>query len=167
MSDATTRAPLTQGKFPNRWALFPIGLLGILVSVQAVLFSMSRTDPSFAVEPDYYKKAVNWDQEMRQRATNAQLGWQSQVHFTHLAGGAELRIMLEDAQKVPLTGAAIKVVAFPNARANLLQDVALKETEPGVYTGPIQLGVRGEWEVRLTAMRDGQTFTSSTRIDNP
>jgi nitrogen fixation protein FixH len=167
MPEATTPETLVTSRFPNRWALFPIGLLGILVTVQLVLFSMSRTDPSFAVEPEYYKKAVNWDQEMQQRAANSNLGWRSDVQFTGAAGGGQLRIALTDGQKIPITGAAIKAVAFPNARAAMIQQVPLKESEPGLYTGPLQLSTRGEWEVRLTAMHNGRTFTHSTRVQNP
>lgn len=163
MSNATTTAATLISRFPNRWALFPVGLLGILISVQAVLFSMSRSDPSFAVEPEYYQKAVDWDKEMQQRATNADLGWQTSVRIVAAGDASELQISLLDKQHVPVVGAAITASAFPNARAAQIQTPTLRERDAGVYAGPVALVFPGEWEIRLKAVKGGDTFTHVAR----
>src|SRR5688572_28616544 len=124
MSHLDSSPVSTTGRFPNRWALFPIGLLGILVSVQAVLFSLSRNDPSFAVEPDYYRKAVSWDQHAKQLATSARLGWQPSFDVVSADGRASLRLTLVDKDAKPVADAAIGLTTFPNARANLIQTLS-------------------------------------------
>lgn len=162
---------LASGRFPNRWALFPVGLLGILVSVQAVLFSLSRNDPSFAVEPEYYQKAVRWDEQVEQRAANTRLGWKAAVVFgtpeRKLDAPALLQVTLLDADGRPLTDASVSATAFANARASDVRTLQLRPTEAGVYTGPVPVRFAGEWEVRLTAIRDGNTFTHTSRVTVP
>lgn len=161
MSRART-LPTTE-RFPNRWALFPICLLGILVSVQAVLFSLSRNDPTFAVEPEYYQKAVSWNEHAAQRAVNQRLGWQASAAVVTEADKPTLRVDLKDDQGRPVTGAALGITAFPNARAADIQTLSPRETQPGVYEAPVRLALFGEWEIRLTAHRDTDTFTHTSR----
>lgn len=161
-STATSSALLA--RFPNRWALFPVVLLGLLVAIQAVLFSLSRTDPSFAVEPEYYQKAVAWDQEMAQRSVNATLGWRSSAQLVARGNSANLYLTLEEPNGSPLTGATIQATVFPNSRALQRESVRPQETEPGLYTAVIPFGHQGEWEVRLTANRASQTYTQTLRI---
>jgi nitrogen fixation protein FixH len=161
---SSAETPTPPSRFANRWAFFPIGLLGILVTIQVVLFSISRTDPSFAVESEYYQKAVSWDQEAKQRTLNAELGWHVTPQLFADAQGARLGIQLTDNTSQVISGAAVTVVAFPNARASQIQQLALRETEPGLYVAPIRLLHRGEWEIRLTVMRDGKTYTHISRV---
>ncbi len=161
---STDEAARMPSRFPNRWALFPVGLLGILVAVQAVLFSLARNDPSFAVESEYYQKAVGWDQELDQRALNTQLGWLTSVKLTLAPATANLLVTLTDAESSPIVGAATKVTAFPNARASQIQQVSLHETGPGVYVGPVQLVHLGEWEIRVTAEQGGKIYTNALRV---
>ncbi len=161
---ASVEAPNPPSRFANRWAFFPVGLLGILVSIQAGLFSISRTDPSFAVESEYYQKAVSWDQEAKQRSVNAGLGWHVSPQLIIEKQGARLGIQLTDDTSQVISGAAVTVVAFPNARASQVQQLALRETEPGHYVAPIHLLHGGEWEIRLKVVRGGQTYTHVSRV---
>lgn len=165
-SDAPSASPSSTllARFPNRWALFPVVLLGILVTIQAILFSLSRTDPSFAVEPEYYQKAVAWDAEMAQRSLNAALGWRSSARIVAQGKTANLYLTIEEPNGSPLTGAAIQATVFPNARAVQRKNVQPRETEPGVYTAALPFVHQGEWEVRLTATRASQTYTQTLRI---
>ena len=153
----------TTERFPNRWALFPIGLLGVLVSVQAILFSLSQNDPTFAVEPEYYQKAVNWNEHTAQRAVNQRLGWQASASVVTEGETPTLRVALKDDQGLPVTSAALGITAFPNARAAEMQTLSPRETQPGVYEAPVRLVLRGEWEIRLTARRGADTFTQTRR----
>lgn len=161
-TEVATNTPPDAGRFPNRWAFFPIGLLAILVSVQLVLFTLSRNDPSFAVEPDYYQKAVGWDDQQEQRQVNVELGWRAAT-VLHQTPTPELRVQLLDRAAQPVTGARVTAVAFPNARAALVQNLTLQEQETGTYTAPVQLVHPGEWEIRLNVTRGSETFTDVAR----
>lgn len=161
-TEIATTAPPDAGRFPNRWALFPVGLLAILVSVQLVLFTLSRNDPSFAVEPEYYQKAVSWDQQQEQRQTNVELGWHTLVALEQ-GPTPELKVQLTDDAGKPLVQARVTAVAFANARAALVQELTLQEAPAGTYTTPLRLVHPGEWEIRLNVNHGNQTFTHVVR----
>ena len=51
-------------------------VLALTVAGNLWVMRIANADPSFSVEPDYYRKAVDWDSTMAQRARNEALGWQ-------------------------------------------------------------------------------------------
>lgn len=163
MTQTDTLELSTPSRFRNRWAWFPVGLLGLLVSVQAVLFKLSSGDESFAIESDYYQKAVDWDARARERQMSEHLGWQAHSVITSSASGSMLRVELLDASARPLTAANVTVDAFPNARANQVQHLALQEVGPGTYENTLRLTHTGEWEIRVTARSEKDTFTQTLR----
>lgn len=154
--------PNPPSRFANRWALFPVGLLGILVTVQVVLFRLSSGDSSFAIEPEYYQKAVNWDERMRERQASERLGWHADATITR-GDNASLRVTLRDASGKPVDNATLSVDAFPNARAGEVQHLALQHTTAGVYESALRLIHAGEWEVRLVARTPSDTYTTTLR----
>ena len=57
---------------------WPIGvtvILGATIAVNLWVMKIANSDPSFAIEPDYYRKAVHYDSTMAQQRLNASLGW--------------------------------------------------------------------------------------------
>ena len=57
------------------WPVLVVGLLLVSVTANLVILFVATNDPSFAVEKDYYTKAVNWDEKRAQDARNLALGW--------------------------------------------------------------------------------------------
>jgi nitrogen fixation protein FixH len=162
VNDITEALPMS--RFSNRWAWFPVGLLGLLVSVQVVLFRLSSGDESFAIEPAYYQKAVNWDAHMRDQQASERLGWHSEAKLDLLRLGSIVRIHLSDNRGKPVSGARVSVDAFPNARATQVQHLTLHEDAPGVYEALVQVTHHGEWEVRLLAQHAADTYSTSLRV---
>ena len=142
-----------------RW---PIGITTLLVVFAAANIEMMRIasdDPSFAVEPNYYQKAVAFDSTMAQERRNVALGW---VATTSLANRT-IAVTLRDSVGAPVTGAKLRVDARFNARANDVLQAALVERAPGRYEGSIAASRSGEWEVRVEATRNAERFTARTR----
>ena len=148
---------------------WPLGITGLLVATVAgnlVMMRIANNDPSFSVEPDYYRKAVFYDSTMAQSQRNLALGWSVQLAADSIVSGlpTRLRVMLRDAQSVPLTGATVEVTVLFNARANNLSTARLVEEAAGVYTAAVPIQTPGEWEIRVKAARDDAHFTASTRL---
>ena len=61
------------------WIGLVVALLALSVGVHAVLLIASINDPSFAVEPDYERKARNYDEIQRQREASRALGWMADL----------------------------------------------------------------------------------------
>ena len=168
-SSSSAAAPaVPQRSFLARWG-WPIGIATVLLtSAGSNLYVMmiAKEDPAFAVEPDYYKQAVDWDAHMAQEKANAALGWQANAALTLAVPGTagELAVSLIDAQGQPLAGAQVTAEAMHNARASQRYEVALHEASPGRYAAAIDAHRPGEWEVRLTVLRAGQRFTHVARL---
>lgn len=148
---------------------WPIGITAILgATVAANLFVMrlASNDPAFAVEPDYYRKAVQYDSTMAQERRNLALGWQATTVLDSVTAGTatRVRIQLHDAGAAPVTGATVSLMARFNARANDTLTATLMEGAPGNYITTLPIRTPGEWEVRIDAVRDSARYTTSQRV---
>ncbi len=148
---------------------WPIGIaavLGATVAANIAFMRVAANDPSMAIEPDYYKKAVAFDSTMSlERASNA-LGWTAVSTIEPGASGkaARVRVRLAAADGTPIAGATVRVVAMFNARANDLQSSALQMDPDSSYSAPLDIRFPGEWEVRVDAVRDRAHFIATSRV---
>jgi nitrogen fixation protein FixH len=140
-------------------------LIGGLASNVAFVF-LATSDPAAAIEPDYYRKAVAWDQEMAQQQRNIALGWSAHSVLRLGAHGTpgELEIKLGDGAGNPLRGATVTASVMHNARATAVQTVTLREAEQGRYVASVNAGRPGVWEVRLSVERASHRFTARERL---
>lgn len=148
---------------------WPLGMTAILVTtVAANLFVMrlANNDPAFAVEPDYYRKAVQHDATMAQERRNLALGWRASATFDSITATTRTRVQvrLHDATAVPISGTIMTVMARFNARANDTLTATMTETSPGTYATSLPIHTPGEWEIRIDARREGARFTTSQRV---
>ena len=148
---------------------WPIGIIAILAASMAANILMMRIandDPSFAVEPDYYRKAVLYDSTLAQTHRNLDLGWGVQAFADSIVRGrpTRLRVVLRNERAQPLLGAVVDATVLFNARANDLVTATLTDDGAGVYSATFPINTPGEWEVRVNVTRDTSHFTSSTRL---
>jgi nitrogen fixation protein FixH len=148
------------------WPIGITAILGATVAANLVMMRIANNDPSFAVEPDYYEKAVFYDSTMAQSHRNVDLGWTVQAFADSLVAGqpTRLRIVLNDAQALPVVGAVVETTVLFNARANDVTTATMADEGAGVYSAPMPINAPGEWEVRVNARRDTSHFTASTRL---
>ena len=154
-------------KRPHAW---PVGITVLLVVFAAGNLMMMRVaadDPAFAIEPDYYRRAVGFDSTMEQERRSAALRWTAMTHLSRGDGSGSVAVMLSDSAGKPVAGAKVKVDARFNARANDILKAELVERSPGTYVGPLAVGHAGEWEVRIEAVRGIDRFVASTRTQAP
>ena len=150
-----------------RW---PVGITVLLVAFAAGNIQMMRiaaSDPSFAVEPDYYQKAVRFDSTLAQERSNHELGWTATSRIERVPGSGRVAVTIVDRAGTPVTDARVRVDARFNARAAEILTAELVESRPGTYEAPLDVKYGGEWEVRLDAVRGGAHYTASTRTQAP
>ena len=143
---------------------FPYLLVAILVGSVAgniYMVTTAANDPAFAIEPDYYQKAVDWDRLQAEKAASDALGW----HVVVDARFDGLRIRLNDRWGRPVTAAVVDVEAFPNARAQYRVRGRMADRGEGVYVFERPFDRPGIWEYRLTAVRDGDRFLHTTKTE--
>jgi len=146
------------------WPIAIVVLLGGLVTGDIIMLIKATSDPSFAVEDDYYQKAENWDEYAAQRDTNSRLGWRAVLTAAVVErGAARVSVILVDREGTPIPGAAVSVVAFHNARASNRLEGTLTWNPDGSYETELPLRRPGIWEFRLLVTRGEETFTQTIR----
>jgi nitrogen fixation protein FixH len=142
------------------WPAIIAGALGLHVLAMMVMVSFATSNDSYAVEPDYYQKALNWNQKQAQDRSNSELGWSLDFVVESAAPGNDpmLRVSLTDADGSPLDGAEIAVEAFSNVRRD---DILAATVMPsgGGYQTTMPMRGNGRWEFRFIVTRGDDVFT--------
>ena len=152
------------------WPLLLGGLLASGVLANVYFMCRAVADPSFAVEPDYYAKAVAWDAHQAQARANADLGWRLSLAVAAAdrgTGRAHVVATLSDREGRKVTGLTVGLTAFHNARAAQIVTATLGETAEHDYAAEVAVFRPGTWEFRVEATRETETFTAVVDQDAP
>lgn len=162
MSDSNTTATVEK---PSRHLLWPI-LLTSLISIHVVsvvvMVVVATHDSSFAVEPDWYLKGLNYEQTSQQQRENGRLRWAVQLDVAQPLTGTNRRnvtCMVLDREGKPVENATVDLVAFAHLHASNRTSNVLLPRKGGVYGAALALEDPGMWEFRLVITRGTETFT--------
>ena len=180
----TTDAPSSDAaRYPLAW-LWPVGLGALLcgsIGVCVVTAIVAAGDPSVALEPDYYERAVAWDEAAAARDASRALGWTVTAEVSspiEASSARHLTLRLTDALGAPVLAERVEVVAFHHARRREAVTLsagtgaaapagrgALLSAGDGSWTwslGPARAGV---WQVRVRAIRGADAFTKTLDLE--
>jgi len=163
-----THAAETTSNAGRFWAWLPAGLLGTMFIGLGTLAYIAIDDPSFALEPNYYDKAVHWDKSQSEARESNLLGLKLELTAPlRIAtdGTVSVQLGVKDRKDLAVAGAEVEIEAFPNAYAGRIEHVTLRETAPGVYTGQLARGVLGLWELRVVIKQGALRYRQVLRHD--
>lgn len=150
----------------RRWILLPVGFIVVQMSIVFTMMYIASSDPSFAVEPNYYEKALAWDSTAAQKVANERLAWKTNVQVAPAkAGGSELVVRLVNSDGTPLDGAKVQAEVFASTRARERTTLSLESRGDGTYAAPAAIHRAGLWECRLVVDRGPERFTSTARLE--
>jgi nitrogen fixation protein FixH len=159
MTDARRRSP---GWW---WPWFVVALLVATAGGQGVILYAATHDPTFAVEPDYYKKAVDFDSTIQLQRGNLTLGWTATARGTASPDTIVVQLTLADRVGAPVAGAHVAGVAIHNLDGGTHVPATFTDLGGGAYEARLATPRRGLWELRLDATRAGERFTPTLRMD--
>lgn len=136
-------------------------MLASLTSV-TMLIVRANSDGNFNVEPDYYAKALNWNDTAEQSARNHRLGW-SITRLCHDRAWDTLLITVTDSAGAPILDAQVSALVFHHADADDRREINLTHAGGGHYLAPLPNAREGVWELRLVAQREHERFTAKLR----
>lgn len=151
-----------------RWPAAIITLLCLHAAAMVAVIVVATRDPSFAVEPNSYDKAVAWDSSHARRHASEQLGWAARIVTEGAAddlGRRLVRCELKDKNGVPVAAATVNVELFHHARAADRVQATLNPEPHGVYSAWVPMKRTGTWEVRVSARRGQEMFSSTITHD--
>ncbi len=163
-----SQAPEVRTRAGAIWAWVPLGLLVCMFFGIGTLAYIAIDDPNFALEPDYYAKALHWDRAQAQLRENDTLGYELSLRQPLVmspAGSVQVELALKDRAAAGISGASIEVAAFPNAFAGRVEHLQLREVEPGVYRGELAHGMPGLWELRCVVSVGSARYARALRSD--
>ena len=154
----------------KRGTWWPIGITGVLaVTVAANIWvaKIASEDPSFAIEQDYYQKAIAWDSTLAQANRNTQLGWRLTPELGPIGSNGRLRVSarLTDAAGAPISAATVRVSALQIARASQVHEATLAALGAGEYDAQIDARLPGQWELRFDVRAGSAHFTDVARVE--
>lgn len=142
------------------WPVAIVGVFGVSLSVGALTVYLATSDPTFAVEDDYYARAVAWDDTAAARERSRALGWEARARFEgDDAAARTLVVTLLDDKGEAVPDVRIEAEVFHHARRSEARRVVFAETGPGSHRAAMSQARDGVWQVRLRARAaDGAVF---------
>lgn len=164
MNDARSRSSHTPSAKGLAWAFVPVALLGSMFVGWGAMVAVALDDPAFGVEPDYYDKAVHFDEHQARARESQRLGWRLDVTPQLSARRALIRVTLKDAELRPIDGASVLATAFHIARSSQVHRIQFRSEGDGRYTQTLAPFRQGQWEFRFEVLRGSQRFLEATRV---
>lgn len=149
------------------WPTAIVTVLGLYVTFGIIAARIATHDPNFAVEPDYYRKAVMWDSSLAQSRRSDALHWRLVPTLGPVgkAAPATLALDVRDSNGAIVTGAHVSVEARQVAYAENVTTATLDERGDGDYSARMSLDRPGLWEFRVVATRGVDRFATTLRMD--
>lgn len=152
---------------PERlWPAAIVALLLVPVIANGILIHRAGSDPSVAVEPDYYAKSMEWDALQERRRASAELGWSASVSAAPTPdAGLALAVTLVGRDGAPIDDASVSATAFAIVRSADRMSLPLEPRGGGLFVARLPRARAGLWEVQLEARRRADLFLHDARIE--
>lgn len=151
---------------------WPIGITAILATSvvgNLIMMRVANDDPSFAIETDYYQRAVDFDTTMHQQSRSDALGWTASATIGEVSNGkGVLRVQLRGKNAEPVAADSVLAVAFFNGRANDREHLTLVRAPSdtsGIYLHDVAVAHAGQWVVMIDAWRGTEHFVETARVE--
>lgn len=143
-----------------RWPIIIAAMLVVHVLATITAIVIATSDRSFAVVPNYYQQAVNWDQTKAAQQTSDALGWKAAVSVSPAVdalGQRQITVDLHDADGKPILADKAEVKFFHYSHGNDPQTIQLS-AQDGKLTGKASVRFEGFHEFQLTIHASGKSF---------
>lgn len=150
-----------------------VGFMLVVVAVNAIMATLAvRTFPGLQTE-DAYNKGLRYNDTIAAGGEQARRGWRISLGIKPLpaaaegARGAEVTVAFVDRNDQPLDRLEVDAVLHRPAVAGFDRSLSLEPRGGGVYAGVVSLPFAGQWDARITARRDADTFQTTQRLYVP
>lgn len=147
------------------WPWFVASLLVATAAAQGIMLYAATHDPTFAVVPDYYDKAVAWDSTHAIQEASAALGWRAVVDFDDAGALTAVRVAVSDSSGTPVGDAVVRAELVSNLDASHPVALQLANDGGGRYAITTPALRRGLWDAHLDVRARGSHFTPVVRIE--
>lgn len=152
-----------------QWPFLVALALMFTVGVNVVMLFAAKGDPNgTVVEPDYYRKAVEWDRTMARQSASDALRWSASATIgPSVDASRDVRLILRDSTGTAVRDAEVRVTLIHNAEAAKLTEGTLAAQPNGEYAAPLLAPHAGRWEVRVAARRGSDRYLAVLHVEAP
>ncbi len=168
----TPKANASQKSFFDRGLHWPLGLVCLfLVSASFVLTTaiLGAGKGSKAVEPDYYARSLDWDNEKERLQAADRLGWDIKLTASPTIdplGTRTITVTIRDKEGNPINDSLVELVCFSQSNAHEPLEIVLPFTAQGQYQSPLKaMHTAGMWEFRISIRHAGEQALMVTSIE--
>lgn len=140
----------------SKWILAIVGLLAANLVAMGLLIAAARSDRA-RVLPDYYERAVRYDQTIEQAAVSARLGWQVEARL----GADSLTVTVRDRDGVLVRDARVDIEAMSRARG--VVEVARAVPTDAAYVVRARWG--GLYDVTIRVARGEDLYVAQQTLE--
>ncbi|WP_428624204.1 FixH family protein [Sedimenticola sp.] len=155
--------------FRNPWVLGWIGLLFVVVLLDAIfIITAFNTSPGL-VDKDYYEKGRDVEKNFlkKQQARN-RLGWETNLNLPEkIIAGQVTRfdLSISDSAGIPLPGATVHLQAYRPSDASADYNTDMEKVSDGVFRSSATLPYKGIWDIKILVQKGADKLELSRRIN--
>ncbi len=157
------------------WPVAIVGVLAAQAAFIAAVITVASRDPSNAIEPNYYEKAVKWDTSSRAAHAWEDSGWSLDFSFETVDAASiptstkacRLVAHLRDGDAHQTNASSIEVECFHQARSGERFKWTLVPRAHGEFESSALHFRPGLWEIRATLSVHGVDATVLRTIEAP
>lgn len=154
-----------------------VAIMLVVVAVNGIMATLAvRTFPGLQTE-DAYNKGLRYNETLAAAREQSQRGWQMTAEMapasavalsaTETGREAEVKVTFVDREGYPLERLEIEAMLVRPTAKGYDRPVALSHRGGGVYAGTVLLPLAGQWDARIVARRDSDTFQTTRRLFIP
>lgn len=151
-----TRPPLKDRLIP--W-YFVIAFV-VLFVVDGIFVYIATKSNSGVVTEHPYKKGLAYNQTIQLAEQQEALGW----HATTTYKNEALTFKLIDKQDLPIQHATVIAYIERPLEDGYKKELTLTEVENGIYSAPISLPLKGQWNVTIGVSWESQQYQITKRL---
>ncbi len=151
-----------------RWPLIVTGLLSCHVGAMVLAVNIASVGEGNAILPDYYGKALRWDEMRLQAAASESLGWAYTLTPSVLMGDDGLRSLrgtLADASGMGLADAKVHVRVWHYEAKRPQESGEVTTDANGAFRVSLPMELSGAWTCETMVSRGADVFIDEREIE--
>lgn len=142
-----------------------VSFFAVTIGVNAVFIYLATSTHPGVETAHAYNRSQEYNQVLAQRALQRQRGWTAAIDAASRADGADVSVIMRDANDNPVSGLTIVGVVRRLRTDQFRHDLAFEEIEAGRYVASVALLGEGAWRVDMqTAFFDGAPFEATREV---
>ncbi len=163
----TSRSDQSQATAAGGWIPWVfVGLFGVVLIANGTMITVAISTFTGMETTSPYKKGLSYNKRLAAAAAQEALGWQASLDAERAVNAGQMAItfMLNDKEGAPIVAADVTARIDRPLQDGFEQVITLQELGGGHYSAAVDLPLKGQWEIQVTAGVRGARYQITDRI---